>query len=252
MNEPDAPDPMPAASVDRLFDQLESGESAAVAELMPLVYDELRRLARRYVRQERAPSIQATDLVHEAYLRLARDRPQRWRGRAHFLAIAAIGMRRLLVERARARGALKRGGDRIQVTLGDAPAAGPGPAVDVLALDRALSTLADLDPRQARIVELRFYGGMTIAETAEATGVSPATVKRDWTLARAWLQRELGGAPGKAGRDGGSLEAGPRHDSPQGGTPGKAGRDDESPSTPCASGQSPQGAPGKAGRDGGS
>ena len=220
---PEAPDPMPAASVDRLFDQLESGESAAVAELMPLVYDELRRLARRYVRRERAPSIQATDLVHEAYLRLARDRPQRWRGRAHFLAIAAVGMRRLLIERARARGALKRGGDRIQVTLGDGPAAG-GPAVDVLALDRALATLAALDPRQARIVELRFYGGMTVAETAEATGVSPATVKRDWTLAKAWLQRELGAATGKAGRGGGSLEVGPRHDSPRGAATGKAGR----------------------------
>ena len=204
MNEPDAPAPIPAASVERLFDRLESGDSGAVTELMPLVYDELRRLARRYVRQERAPSIQATDLVHEAYLRLARDRPRRWQGRTHFLAIAAIGMRRVLVERARARGARKRGGDRVQVTLDDALVAGPGATVDLLALDRALSSLAALDARQARIVELRFFGGMTVEETAEATGVSPATVKRDWTLARAWLQRELGAGPRGAGRSGGS------------------------------------------------
>ena len=204
MNEPDAPAPIPAASVERLFDRLESGDSGAVTELMPLVYDELRRLARRYVRQERAPSIQATDLVHEAYLRLARDRPRRWQGRTHFLAIAAIGMRRVLVERARARGARKRGGDRVQVTLDDALVAAPGATVDLLALDRALSSLAALDARQARIVELRFFGGMTVEETAEATGVSPATVKRDWTLARAWLQRELGAGPRGAGRSGGS------------------------------------------------
>lgn len=204
MSEPDATAPLPEASVDRLFDRLESAGGGDIAELMPLVYDELRRLARRYVRQERAQSVQATDLVHEAYLRLARDRPQRWQNRAHFLAFAAIGMRRVLVERARARGARKRGGDRIRVTLSDLPAAGPGPAVDLLALDGALTALAALDPRQARIVELRFYGGMTVEETAEATGVSPATVKRDWTLARAWLQRELGATPEKAGRDGGS------------------------------------------------
>ena len=203
MNEPDAPAPLPAASIDRLFDRLESGDGGAVTELMPLVYDELRRLARRYVRQERAASVQATDLVHEAYLRLARDRPRRWQGRTHFLAIAAIGMRRVLVERARARGALKRGGDRVQVTLDDALVAAPGTTVDLLAIDRALSALAALDARQARIVELRFFAGMTVEEAAEATGVSPATVKRDWTLARAWLQRELATGPKGAGQHGG-------------------------------------------------
>ncbi len=203
MNEPDAPAPLPAASIDRLFDRLESGDGAAVTELMPLVYDELRRLARRYVRQERAASVQATDLVHEAYLRLARDRPRRWQGRTHFLAIAAIGMRRVLVERARARGARKRGGDRVQVTLDDALVAAPGTTVDLLAIDRALSALAALDARQARIVELRFFAGMTVEEAAEATGVSPATVKRDWTLARAWLQRELATGPKGAGQHGG-------------------------------------------------
>ena len=203
MTEPDAPAPLPAAGIDRLFDRLESGDGGAVIELMPLVYDELRRLARRYVRQERAASVQATDLVHEAYLRLARDRPRRWQGRTHFLAIAAIGMRRVLVERARARGARKRGGDRVQVTLDDALVAAPGTTVDLLAIDRALSALAALDARQARIVELRFFAGMTVEEAAEATGVSPATVKRDWTLARAWLQRELATRPKGAGQHGG-------------------------------------------------
>lgn len=204
MDDADAPVPFPPATVDRLVDRLESGDRGAVADLMPIVYDELRRLARRYVRQERAQSVQATDLVHEAYLRLARDRPQRWQGRTHFLAIAAIGMRRLLVERARARGAAKRGGDRVQVTLEDALVADAGASVDLLALDDALSALAAFDARQARIVELRFFGGLTVEETAETVGVSPATVKRDWTLARAWLKRELGGEPRGAGPDGGS------------------------------------------------
>ena len=200
----DAAAPLPPATVEQLVDRLASGEGEAAEALMPLVYDELRRLARSYVRRERARSVQATEIVHEAYLRLAGDRPRRWRGRTHFLAIAAISMRRVLVERARARGAAKRGGDRVQVTLDDDLAAGPGAAVDFLAIDEALSTLAALDARQARVVELRFFGGLTVEETAEATGVSPATVKRDWTLARAWLKRKLGAHPGKAGDAGGS------------------------------------------------
>ncbi len=204
MDDLDDDAPIPEATVEQLVDRLEAGENAAAEELMPVVYDELRRLARRYVRRERARSMQATELVHEAYLRLAGDRPRRWQGRTHFLAIAAIGMRRVLVERARARGAAKRGGHQVQVTLDDALVAGPGTAVDLLALDEALSTLAALDARQARIVELRFFGGLTVEETAEATGVSPATVKRDWTLARAWLQRALGTRSKGAERDGGS------------------------------------------------
>jgi len=203
MDDPNAA-PLPPATVEALVDRLASGDGAAVADLMPVVYDELRRLARHYVRRERAQSVQATELVHEAYLRLAGDRPQRWQGRTHFLAIAAIGMRRLLVERARARGAEKRGGNRVQVTLDDALVAGPGASVDLLAVDEALSTLAALDARQARVVELRFFGGLTVEETAEAAGVSPATVKRDWTLARAWLKRELGTDPGGAEGGGGS------------------------------------------------
>ena len=204
MDDLNAAAPIPQATVEQLVDRLESAEGGAAEELMPIVYDELRRLARAYVRRERARSVQATELVHEAYLRLAGDRPRRWQGRTHFLAIAAIGMRRVLVERARARGAAKRGGDQVQVTLDDALVASPGAAVDVLALDEALSALAALDARQARVVELRFFGGLTVDETAEAAGVSPATVKRDWTLARAWLQRELGAGPKGAGPGGGS------------------------------------------------
>ena len=161
------------------------------------VYEELRRLAGRYVRREQAQTIQATELVHEAYLRMARDRLPQIRNRAHFVAIAAISMRRLLVERARARRASKRGGPRVQVTLDETllagPAAGPD-AVDLVALDAALSQLAELDPQQVRIVELRYFGGLSVDETADALGVSPATVKRHWTIAKAWLLRQLQGA----------------------------------------------------------
>jgi RNA polymerase sigma factor (TIGR02999 family) len=160
------------------------------------VYDELRRIADGYVRRERAQSVQATELVHEAYLRLAKEKTPPWQNRTHFLAIAAISMRRLLVERARARGAAKRGGSRVQVTLDEKLLAGGSEdtAVDLVALDRALTSLAALDPRQARIVELRYFGGLSVEETAEALATSPATVKRDWTVAKAWLHRELQGA----------------------------------------------------------
>ena len=167
----------------------------AVDDLVADVYGELRRLADRYVRRERAQTIQATDLVHEAYLRLARDKPVRWQNRAHFVAIAAISMRRLLVERARARGASKRGGKQIQVTLDEGMLRGgdPDQQVDLVALDTALTKLAAVDPAHARVVELRYFGGLSVEETAEALDVSPATVKRYWTLARAWLLRELEG-----------------------------------------------------------
>jgi RNA polymerase sigma factor (TIGR02999 family) len=159
--------------------------------LLPVVYGELRRLARRYVRRERANSVQATELVHEAYLRLLKDRPTQFQDQSHFIAIAAICMRRLLVERARARTAAKRGGSRIRVTLTDAIAEDTGATVDVVALDDALTKLAALDPHQARIVELRFFGGLTVEETADTLGVSTATIKRHWTVARAWLHREV-------------------------------------------------------------
>jgi RNA polymerase sigma factor (TIGR02999 family) len=162
------------------------------------IYGELRKVADRYVRRERAQSVQATDLVHEAYLRLASDKPIRFQNRAHFVAIAAIAMRRLLVERARKRDAAKRGGRQVQVTLDEGllaadPAAS---AIDVIAIDRALTRLATLDAQQARIVELRYFGGLSVEETAEALSISPATVKRHWTLAKAWLLRELEGVSG--------------------------------------------------------
>ena len=164
-------------------------------QMVEEVYGELHRIAGGYVRRERAQSVQATDLVHEAYLRLAREATPRWQNRTHFIAIAAIAMRRLLVERARARGAAKRGGAQVQVTLNDGLLADQGPAelVDLIALDRALTELAALEPEQARIVELRYFGGLSVEETADAMNTSPATVKRHWTIARAWLLRAMNG-----------------------------------------------------------
>jgi RNA polymerase sigma-70 factor (ECF subfamily) len=162
-----------------------------VSPLVDEVYVELRRLANGYLRRERAKSIQATELVHDAYLRLLKDQQPQWQNRTHFLAIAAISMRRLLVERARARHAHKRGGDRVQVALDDQVATLEPNPVDFIALDRALTGLAAVDAQQARIVELRFFGGLTVEETAEALGISPATVKRDWTVAKAWLMRAI-------------------------------------------------------------
>ena len=170
-------------------------------DLMPLVYDELRRLAARYISRERpGQTLQATALVNEAYVRLAAERPREFANRTHFLAIAALSMRQILVQRARARGAKKRGGAPQRVTLNDGNvnlAHGPsGENIDILALDEALSRLAEMDPGLARIVELRYFAGLTVEETAEAVGSSPATVKRHWELARAWLKRALeGGEP---------------------------------------------------------
>ena len=162
------------------------------ARLMPLVYDELRRIAARYVSRERpGQTLQATALVNEAFVRLAAERTRQFENRTHFLAIAALSMRQILVQRARARAAVKRGGAPQRVTLGDAHVGSAAPDVDVLALDEALERLAALDPQQARIIELRYFGGLTVEETAAAVGVSPATVKRQWTMARAWLKRAL-------------------------------------------------------------
>jgi RNA polymerase sigma factor (TIGR02999 family) len=174
-----------------------AGPPPSTNALIEQVYVELRRLADVYLRREQSRSVQATELVHEAYLRLLKDASPAWQDRTHFLAIAAISMRRLLVERARARGAAKRGGDRTRVTLDEAlVVAGPSEEaadVELLALDRALAELAAIDPQQARLVELRFFGGLTVDETASVLGMSPATVKRHWTLARAWLLREIRG-----------------------------------------------------------
>ena len=180
---------------------------------MPLVYDELRRIAARYVSRERpGQTLQATALVNEAFVRLSAERPRQFQNRTHFLAIAALSMRQILIQRARARRAAKRGGAPLRITLEDANIAGavPGAAsglpapgdIDILALDEALTRLAELDAELARIVELRYFGGLTVEETAEAIGSSPATVKRHWALARAWLKRALEGSPpADLGRD---------------------------------------------------
>jgi RNA polymerase sigma-70 factor (ECF subfamily) len=160
--------------------------------LLPVVYQELRRLAAGYIRHEKpGQTLQPTALVHEAYLRLMKDRPDRWQNRAHFCAIAAHSMRQILIERARARNAQKRWGEKARITLDEGLVQGGSRSIDLLALDQAIERLAALDHEQARIVELRFFGGLTVEETADALGISPATVKRHWTLARAWLAREL-------------------------------------------------------------
>ena len=167
-------------------------------DLMPLVYDELRRIAARYISRERpGQTLQATALVNEAYVRLAAERPREFANRTHFLAIAALSMRQILVQRARARKAAKRGGAPHRITLDDRniDQAHLPADVDVLALDEALSKLAALDREQAQIVELRYFGGLTVEETAEVLGSSPATVKRHWAMARAWLKQALESAP---------------------------------------------------------
>jgi RNA polymerase sigma factor (TIGR02999 family) len=162
-------------------------------ELAPLVYDELRRLAAAYMRRERpGQTLQATALVHEAYLRLA-GKGTPWHDKRHFVGIAARSMRQILVERARARGAQKRWAELDRVSLTDALAVAADPAGTLPALDDALTRLEQIDPEQARIVELRYFAGLSIEETADALGISPATLKRRWALARAWLFRDLSG-----------------------------------------------------------
>ncbi len=170
------------------------GDQDALGELMPLVYAELRRIAARHLRRERpGQTLQATALVHEAYLRLVKDEKLSFQNRAHFFGIAANSMRQILIERARARAAAKRGGGQAPITLEESSVPGRESPIDVLALDEALGRLAQLDPQKAKIVELRFFGGLTVEETAEVIGVSPATIKRGWSIARAWLYREIGG-----------------------------------------------------------
>jgi RNA polymerase sigma factor (TIGR02999 family) len=184
--------PAPRGVTELLVDWAE-GDKAALDRLMPAVYDELRRLAERHLAQERPDhTLQATALVHEAYVKLVDQRSVRWQNRAHFFAIAAQLMRRILVDHARRRDALKRGNGGRKLSLEDVIDETPAPAVDILALDRILGTLATLDVQQERVVELRFFGGLTVEESAEVLGVSPTTVKREWRVAKAWLYRELG------------------------------------------------------------
>jgi RNA polymerase sigma factor (TIGR02999 family) len=168
------------------------GDQAAQSELMEIVYTELKRLAKAYLRREHANhSLAATALVPEAYLKLVDQRRVHWRNRSHFFGIAAQAMRRILVDRARAGLAAKRGGGALRVVPTDGDAMWEPPGVDLVALDAALSRLESVEPRWSRLVELRFFAGLTVEETAAVLTVSPATVKRDWGLARAWRYREL-------------------------------------------------------------
>lgn len=187
--------PVPG-DVTELLRAWSDGDDGALERLVPLMEAELRRLARGYMgRERRGHTLQTTALVNEAFVRLTDARQVRWQDRAHFLGISARLMRRVLVDHARRRGFKKRGGDVQRVTLHEGLATSPDPAFDVLALDRALDTLEKADPRKSRIVELRFFGGLSVEETAQVLQVSPDTVKRDWRLAKLWLLRELEGEP---------------------------------------------------------
>jgi RNA polymerase sigma factor (TIGR02999 family) len=180
--------------VTRLLQAWSRGEKAALDRLIPLVYGELRAQARRQLsRERRNHTLQPTALVHEAFVRLAGHDRARWQNRQQFFAVAARAMRRVLVDHARGRAAIKRGEGKTLLALDDVPEPAREAGVDVLELDRALERLAEIDPRQAQVVELRYFGGLTAEETAAALDVSLATVNRDWAMARAWLFRRLGG-----------------------------------------------------------
>ncbi len=181
-------------NITHLLNEWNDGDERALDRLTPLVYDELRQQAARYLRRERhGHSLQTTALVNEAYLRLIDAKEVHWQGRAHFFAIAANLMRRILVDHARRRDTEKRGGPAIRLTLDETIAVAKEPDVDLLAINEALDKLATIDQQQAQIVELRFFSGLSVEETAAALGISPKTVKRDWSVARAWLRREIGG-----------------------------------------------------------
>jgi len=174
-----------------------SGDPTALDSLMPLVYDELRKLASYYLRRERPDhTLQCTELVHEAFMRLVGQNPPAWQDRAHFYGVAARLMRQILVDHARKQRARKRGGDSPRPTLSEGPVGPKTKALDILALDEALNQLAELSPQQSQIVELRFFSGLSIEDTSEVLGISPATVKRNWTTARAWLFREINRSEG--------------------------------------------------------
>ena len=183
--------PSPQA-VTQLLNDWTNGSQTARDELMPLVYEELRRLAHRHMGRERpGHTLQTSALVNEAFLRLVDQTNVHWKNRAHFFAIAAQIMRRILVDYARSRRYAKRGGGARQVSLNEALIVSEGRSAEVVELDDALKALAAIDQRKSQIVELRFFGGLSIEETAEVLGVSPGTVMRDWTLAKAWLRKEM-------------------------------------------------------------
>lgn len=182
----------PEADVTALLAEVAKGNQAAQEKLVPLVYEQLKGLARRYMRRERTGhTLQTTALVHEAYLKLVHQQSPNWQGRAQFFGIAAQLMRRILIDHARHHLREKRGGAQIILPLNEALAFSPEHSEDLLKLDEALDRLAKLDPRQSRIVELRFFGGLSVEETSKFLGVSPITVKRDWAVAKVWLCGEL-------------------------------------------------------------
>lgn len=184
---------VPEGDVSTLLRAWSNGDQSALDKLAPIVYDELRRLARHYMSRERTGhSLQATALVNEAYLRLVDYKRMRWDNRAHFFAVSAQLMRRILVDHAR-RHNLKRGGGVQHIALEDTAVVGGGRAENLVVLDDAMQALARIDPRKAHVVELRFFGGLSVEETAEVLKVSPVTVMRDWNTARAWLHREMRG-----------------------------------------------------------
>lgn len=183
---------IPEPDVTALLIEVANGNQAAQEKLVPLVYDELKRLARRYMRRERAGhTLQTTALVHEAYLKLVGQHSTHWQGRDQFYGIAAQLMRRILIDHARRHAREKRGGTQVIVPLEEALAFTPEHSEDLLKLDEALDRLSKLDPRQSRIVELRFFGGLSVEETSRFLNVSPITVKRDWAVAKVWLYGEL-------------------------------------------------------------
>ena len=182
----------PDQNVTKLLGKWTGGDKAALDELMPLVYRELRNLAKRYLKSERpGHTLQPTALVNEVYLRLVDQQNVTFRSRAQFFGMAAKLMRNILVDHARKRRAAKRGGEPYRLSISTADRIGRKPDLDLVALDDALTRLATLNPQHSDTVELRFFGGLTIEETAEAMGVSHATVERDWSFARAWLRREM-------------------------------------------------------------
>ncbi len=183
----------PASSeATQILAEMAAGDRSAAQRLLPMIYDEFRSLAARYLGRERAGhTLEPTALVHEAYMRLVDQSRVNWQGRTHFFAVGAQLMRRILVDHARHKGRAKRGGGRARITLDEHVAISPQRDEDLLALDEALQKLAQVDPRQAQVVELRFFGGLSVDEVAQVLGVSKRTVESDWTMVRAWLRREL-------------------------------------------------------------
>ena len=186
--------PQSSQNVTQLLIGWGKGDKEALDALLPLVYEELRKQAAGYLRRERVGhTLQTTALIHEAYLKLVDQKNVHWQNRAHFFGIAAQLMRRILVDHARTKKRAKRGGSDIRVSFNDANLMGQAKDLDIVALDEALNHLAEIDEQQSRIVELRFFSGLTVEETAEVLAISPATVKRDWSMAKAWLHREISG-----------------------------------------------------------